>query len=90
MKNIHLQLRNLIGQIESGMIQTWVYSSIHKYTHAGMGIRRYTQVCTHRAGSRISNRGGATSYTHMWVWLRFYCFSHHPLCMCSLEPQDHR
>ena len=29
------------------------------------------------------NRGGATSHTHMWVWLRFciatfYCFSLHP------------
>ena len=42
----------------------------------------------------FSNRWGATSHTHMWVWLRFciaaiYCFSHHPLCTCSLESQDH-
>ena len=36
----------------------------------------------------FSSRGGATSHTHTWVWLRFciatfYYFSHHLLCMCS-------
>ena len=42
MKNIHLQLRNLIGQIESAMIQSWlsqvikvnVYFFLHIYTGA--------------------------------------------------------
>ena len=28
MKNIHLQLRNLIGQIESAMIQCWVSNRV--------------------------------------------------------------
>ena len=57
-------------------------------------ISPHSKCCGAGQDPGFSNRGGATGHTHMWVWLRFcistfYCFSHHPLCMCSLESQDH-